>query len=171
MTTETQTRRCIGSTRFDIEAHDADAGDFPVQPSQKDGLGRMCKPHWREYTNALRKAAVARKATAETAEAGPESVPEPAPQPIDEAEEPIRVPTVRTTPRPSRRSEIVEDSPCRIGHPPPPHDGPRTRVRGLFSSSVASGRRRVSFSRGEALDIRRQLHGGADDGTMRCVRP
>ena len=45
--------------RFGIEAHDADAGDFPVQPSQKDGLGRMCKPHWREYTNALRKAAAA----------------------------------------------------------------------------------------------------------------
>jgi hypothetical protein len=62
--TSTQTRRCIGSTRFGIEPHDADAGDFPVQPSQKDGLGRMCKPHWREYTNALRKAAVARKAEA-----------------------------------------------------------------------------------------------------------
>ena len=69
MTTETSTmRRCIGSSRFGIEAHDADADDFPVQPSQKDGLGRMCKPHWRQYTNALRKAAVARKAE-ETPEA------------------------------------------------------------------------------------------------------
>ena len=68
MTTETtQTRRCIGSSRFGIEAHDADAGDFPAQPSQKDGLGRMCKPHWRDYTNALRKAAVARRATEEDA--------------------------------------------------------------------------------------------------------
>ena len=66
MTTETQTRRCIGSSRFGIEAHDADAADFPVQPSQKDGLGRMCKAHWRVYTNALRKAAVARKSDAET---------------------------------------------------------------------------------------------------------
>ena len=65
MTTETTTRRCIGSTRFGIEAHDAETSDFPVQPSQKDGLGRMCKPHWREYTNALRKAAVARKAADE----------------------------------------------------------------------------------------------------------
>ena len=69
MTKETETRRCIGSSRFGIEAHGADARDFPVQPSQKDGLGRMCKPHWREYTNALRKAAVARKAEVETAEA------------------------------------------------------------------------------------------------------
>jgi len=37
-------------------------GDFPSQPSQKDGLGRMCKPHWNQYTTALRKAALARKA-------------------------------------------------------------------------------------------------------------
>jgi hypothetical protein len=77
MTTETstQTRRCIGSTRFGIEAHDADAGDFPKQPSQKDGLGRMCKPHWRAYTNALRKAAVSRKAETPDAPA-PEPEPE-----------------------------------------------------------------------------------------------
>ena len=55
-------RKCIGSTRFGIEAHEAPAGDFPVQPSQKDGLGRMCKPHWNQYTTALRGAALARKA-------------------------------------------------------------------------------------------------------------
>jgi len=55
-------RRCIGSAKFGIEAHEMPVGDFPVQPSQKDGLGRMCKPHWREYTNGLRKAALARKA-------------------------------------------------------------------------------------------------------------
>ena len=49
MTTETTTtmRRCIGSTRFGIEAHDAPSTDFPAQPSQKDGLGRMCHTHWR----------------------------------------------------------------------------------------------------------------------------
>ena len=43
MTTETTTqlRRCIGSTRIGIEAHDADASDFRVQPSQKEGLGRI----------------------------------------------------------------------------------------------------------------------------------
>ena len=55
-------RRCIGSAKYGIEAHEAPKGDFPAQPSQKDGLGRMCKPHWNQYTSALRKAALARKA-------------------------------------------------------------------------------------------------------------
>jgi hypothetical protein len=55
-------RKCIGSAKFGIEAHEAPVGDFPTQPSQKDGLGRMCKPHWNQYTTALRKAALARKA-------------------------------------------------------------------------------------------------------------
>ena len=55
-------RRCIGSAKFGIEAHEAPIEDFPAQPSQKDGLGRMCKPHWNQYTSALRRAALARKA-------------------------------------------------------------------------------------------------------------
>jgi hypothetical protein len=63
-------RKCIGSTRFGIEVHEAPVEDFPVQPSQKDGLGRMCKTHWNQYTTALRKAALAAKA----AEAAPEVV-------------------------------------------------------------------------------------------------
>ena len=54
--------RCIGSAKYGIEAHEAPSGEFPAQPSQKDGLGRMCKPHWNQYTSALRKAALARKA-------------------------------------------------------------------------------------------------------------
>ena len=54
-------RKCIGSAKFGIEAHEAPPEDFPTQPSQKDGLGRMCKPHWNAYTSALRKAALARK--------------------------------------------------------------------------------------------------------------
>lgn len=58
----TTMRKCIGSAKFGIGAHDAPVEDFPAQPSQKDGLGRMCKPHWTEYTRALRKAAPARKA-------------------------------------------------------------------------------------------------------------
>lgn len=66
-------RRCIGSVKFGIEAHEAPATDFPAQPSQKDGLGRMCKPHWNAYTSALRKAALARKA-AEAAPVEPEPV-------------------------------------------------------------------------------------------------
>ncbi len=55
-------RRCIGSAKYGIEAHEAPSGEFPAQPSQKDGLGRMCKPHWNQYTSALRKASLARKA-------------------------------------------------------------------------------------------------------------
>ncbi len=79
-------RRCIGSTKYGIEAHDAPVADFPKQPSQKDGLGPMCKPHWNEYTNALRKAAVARKAAEagevapETAEAAPAAEPKTTPR-------------------------------------------------------------------------------------------
>jgi hypothetical protein len=68
MTTDTTIpmRRCVGSTRFGIEAHEEPENEFPVQPSAKDGLGRMCHTHWRQYTNALRKAAVARKAVEPT---------------------------------------------------------------------------------------------------------
>ena len=71
-------RRCIGSGTFGIEAHEAPVGDFPSQPSQKDGLGRMCKPHWNQYTRALRKASLASKAAdggAATAVASTESEP------------------------------------------------------------------------------------------------
>ena len=71
-------RKCSGSAKFGIEAHEAPEADFPVQPSQKDGLGRMCKVHWNAYTNALRKASMARKA-AEAAPAEPEPVAQPEP--------------------------------------------------------------------------------------------
>jgi hypothetical protein len=46
-------RTCIGSAKFGIEVHEAPVGDFPAQPSQKDGLGRMCKPHWKAYVAGL----------------------------------------------------------------------------------------------------------------------
>jgi len=39
----TTLRRCIGSTRFGIEPHEAPIENFPKQPSQKDGIGRMCQ--------------------------------------------------------------------------------------------------------------------------------
>jgi hypothetical protein len=72
-------RKCIGSAKFGIEAHEAPVDDFPAQPSQKDGLGRMCKPHWNQYTSALRKAALARRAAddgapSEVAPTEPEAV-------------------------------------------------------------------------------------------------
>jgi hypothetical protein len=54
-------RKCIGSARFGIEPHDAPVDDFPKQPSQKDGLGRMCKTHWNQYTAGLARDAKARK--------------------------------------------------------------------------------------------------------------
>lgn len=81
-------RRCIGSAKYGIEAHDAPIGDFPVQPSQRDGLGRMCKPHWNEYTSALRKAALARKAN------------------VDEE------PTVEATPPEAESEPAVKDKPA-----------------------------------------------------------
>ena len=61
----TDLRRCIGSARFGIEPHDAPVDDVPSQPSQKDGLGRMCKPHWNAYTAGLARDAKARKTAAE----------------------------------------------------------------------------------------------------------
>ena len=77
MTDDTTLRRCIGSTRFGIEAHEAPVTEFPAQPSQKDGLGRMCKPHWNEYTAGLARDAKARKA----AEAGAAEEPDPRSEP------------------------------------------------------------------------------------------
>jgi len=68
MADETTVRRCIGSMRFGIEAHDAPVGDFPKQPSQKNSLGRMCREHWNQYTAGLARDAKARKA-AETGDA------------------------------------------------------------------------------------------------------
>jgi hypothetical protein len=70
-------RKCIGSTRFGIEPHDAAVEDFPSQPSQKDGLGRMCKTHWNQYTAGLARAAKARKTAEGDANAeAPPSEPE-----------------------------------------------------------------------------------------------
>jgi hypothetical protein len=93
-------RRCIGSTTFGIEAHEAPVDEFPVQASQKDGLGRMCKPHWRQYTNALRKAAVSRKA----AEAATEPVTEP--ELIAETDAITEGEPEATAPRKGRRPKV-----------------------------------------------------------------
>lgn len=85
-------RQCIGSARFGIEPHEAPIEDFPRQPSQKDGLGRMCREHWREYTSGLsrdakaRKAAEAGDAPAAAGEEGPsQAKPVPARKPRPEA--------------------------------------------------------------------------------------
>ncbi len=66
MTDETTTslRRCSGSARFGIEAHEAPVEEFPRQRSQRNGLGRMCRAHWNAYTAGLARDAKTRQATA-----------------------------------------------------------------------------------------------------------
>ena len=76
-------RKCIGSTRFGIEAHEAPVADFPVQPSQKDGLGRMCKVHWNQYTAGLARDAKARKAATTEGDAPEPEMVETSPQPVE----------------------------------------------------------------------------------------
>ena len=90
-------RRCIGSTRFGIEAHEAPIEDFPSQPSQRDGLGRMCKTHWNQYTAGLARDAKARLA-AEGDAAGEPTAPS---ADITEAE----AATAELAPRRQRRAD------------------------------------------------------------------
>ena len=59
-------RKCVGSAKFGIAAHEAPVSDFAAQPSQKDGLGRMCREHWTAYTRALRTGSIETKATPAT---------------------------------------------------------------------------------------------------------
>ena len=69
----TTTRRCVGSARFGIEAHEAPISAFPRQPSQPDGLGCMCREHWQAYAAGLRRDALARKATPGSAMPSPKA--------------------------------------------------------------------------------------------------
>jgi hypothetical protein len=93
---DTEMRICIGSKRFGIEPHEAPVADFPKQPSQKDGLGRMCKTHWNQYTAGLARDAKARKA-AETPGADPA----------------IDIPAEATVP--TKRSRKVAEAEARTG--------------------------------------------------------
>jgi hypothetical protein len=89
-------RRCIGSARFGIEAHDAPVADFPSQPSQKDGLGRMCATHWNRYTAGLARDAKARKVASDvTANEATEAPAEPAPRPTRRVKSPTVVPAAQ----------------------------------------------------------------------------
>jgi hypothetical protein len=95
MADETTTlRRCIGSARFGIDPHDAPVEDFPRQPSQKDGLGRMCKVHWNQYTAGLARDAKARNAaevsepTIEPAHPAPETDSPTEPEPASKRKRP-----------------------------------------------------------------------------------
>lgn len=66
-------RRCTGSARFGIEAHEAPTAEFPKQPSRKDGLGTMCAEHWRAYVKGLREARKAAQADDAAAAGAPEA--------------------------------------------------------------------------------------------------
>jgi hypothetical protein len=99
-------RRCIGSKRYGIEAHEAPVEDFPRQPSQRDGLGRMCKVHWNAYTAGLARDAKTRKALegGTVVEAG---------VPAAEDSAPVTPPAgkrrrVASTPQGNRYSETIE---------------------------------------------------------------
>jgi len=93
-------RNCIGSAKFGIEAHEAPVGDFPIQPSQKDGLGRMCKPHWTEYTRALRASTLGRQ---------------PAPAAVAEVDRARadKVAAKARAPKPAKKPEPIRTRPAR----------------------------------------------------------
>jgi hypothetical protein len=103
-TTMTEMRRCIGSERFGIEAHVAPITDFPAQPSQRDGLGRMCRTHWNAYTKALARASKERKAAATSEERSvtPTDATEPKESEAATAEESVTLADA-TQPAPKRR--------------------------------------------------------------------
>ncbi len=104
-------RRCIGSAKYGIEAHQAPSSGFPAQPSQKDGLGRMCKPHWNQYTSALRKAALARRA-AEEAPATTKAA-KPARARRSKVEHPMaHIP--KAGPKPARKPKAPKPEPARV---------------------------------------------------------
>jgi hypothetical protein len=101
MADETTTlRRCIGSKRFGIEAHDAPVENFPKQPSQKDGLGRMCKAHWNAYTAGLARDAKARM-EAEAGDAETTTTPEEAS-------------AVAAAPEPAKKRRRAEPGPATV---------------------------------------------------------
>jgi hypothetical protein len=101
-------RRCIGSAKFGIEPHEAPIEDFPKQPSQKDGLGRMCRTHWNAYTTALRKAALERKVAEEPDEAPVEPEAEPAAATEDVGDPAAEQPKAKRGPQRSEPAAEVE---------------------------------------------------------------
>jgi hypothetical protein len=125
MADETTTlRKCIGSARFGIEPHEAPVEDFPRQPSQKDGLGRMCKVHWNQYTAGLARDAKARKAAASA---------EVMVEPADQAPEPSEPIASDAADPPGA------DSPTDAGSPMPEQPAPkRKRPRPAVVPSAGS---------------------------------
>jgi hypothetical protein len=54
-----------------VDPHDAPSGDFSAQPSQKDGLSRMCTTHWKTYVAGLAREAKERKTAAAASDIDP----------------------------------------------------------------------------------------------------
>jgi hypothetical protein len=117
---DVELRRCIGSARFGIEPHEAPINAFPAQPSQKDGLGRMCATHWRAYTAGLARDARARKAPAEGVVTGETAEPEAA-----TTEPPARRHRAKAQPAPENQPGLL--FPSRTAEP-------RATVRGSVTS-------------------------------------
>lgn len=69
----TEMRRCTGSARFGIEAHEAPVSTFPKQPSRPDGLGVMCAEHWKAYVKGLTADRKARAVSGETSASAKEA--------------------------------------------------------------------------------------------------
>ena len=118
-------RTCIGSARFGIEPHEAPVADFPVQPSQRDRLGRMCKTHWNQYTAGLARDAKVRKA-AEATSVVAEPVADRNTKPERRAgakartpkPEPIRTKAPRPPARRSKRPQVDTNHEVAIAEPP-----------------------------------------------------
>ncbi len=70
--------------------------------SQKDGLGRMCKPHWNQYTAGLARDRKARIAT----EAAADSPPVPAAGKKARAKAATKPEPARTKPARRRKTEV-----------------------------------------------------------------
>jgi len=130
-------RRCIGSARFGIEAHEAPISDFPAQPSQKDGLGRMCHSHWTQYMRALRTASRAAKGEKAPADAAPAKAKPARLKPETKGEKAMRVPIVRSGSDAEAQATLRERVRAAGGslpanaeaEPPTPRNGRRSKAR------------------------------------------
>ena len=149
-------RRCIGSAKYGIEAHEAPTGSFPAQPSQKDGLGRMCKPHWNQYTSALRKAALVRKAEGGTPTAAKEATVRPARARRSKTEHPMaHVPKASVKPPKEPRQPK-----------PPKPESPRVRkAREVVAATESLGGKAYTDAIGSD-EVQAALEGGGQEDTF-----
>lgn len=136
-------RTCIGSEKFGLPRHEAPIGDFPKQPSQKDGLGRMCKEHWTAYTRALRTASTPRPAAGGTPNDELQGADSP-PPPRAKAKPGRKSGTARTAARKPKQSAAEEAMRVPIVHSgesdPPVKTSVGAESSALFNAAQAEGR-------------------------------